>query len=121
MVMDNSANDVKPAIHPGSSAMSEMPMSPASVASSGHFPFSASVDIGGMGGDTSVLDSAFTSDDVACSVGLQLPPDNGVGNSRDSLRSLAQIPWNFSLSDLTADLSNLAGNSWTSSCLTFID
>ncbi|XP_022871438.1 uncharacterized protein LOC111390595 isoform X3 [Olea europaea var. sylvestris] len=45
--------------------------------------------------------------DMASSVGLQLPPDNGAGNSRDSLRSLAQIPWNFSLSDLTADLSNL--------------
>lgn len=104
--MDNNANDVKPGIHPGSS-MSDMPISPTSVASSGHFPFTANDDIG-MGGDTSALDSAFTSD-VACSVGLQFPPDNGAGNSRDSLRNLAQIPWNFSLSDLTADLSNLGG------------
>ncbi|XP_039062639.1 uncharacterized protein LOC120207191 [Hibiscus syriacus] len=34
-------------------------------------------------------------------------PDNGAGNSRDSLRSFDQIQWNFSLTDLTADLSNL--------------
>ena len=47
---------------------------------------------------------------MASSVGLQLPPDGGAGNSRDSLRSLAPIPWSFSLSDLTADLSNLGGN-----------
>jgi len=104
MVMDNSTADVPPALPP-SSAMSDMAVSPPSVASTGHFPFTAS-EISGMGVDTSALDTAFTSD-VASSVGLQLPPDNGVGNSRESLRSLAQIPWNFSLSDLTADLSNL--------------
>ncbi|KAM7260961.1 hypothetical protein ACFE04_026436 [Oxalis oulophora] len=92
----NSGSNVPP-----NGAMSEMPVSPASVASSGHFPFTAS-DISGMGVDTSVLDSAFTSD-VASSVGLQLGPDGGIGNSR----SLDQIQWNFSLSDLTADLSNL--------------
>lgn len=104
MVMDNSGVDVAPVI-PHSSGISEMALSPTSVASSGHFPFTAS-DISGMGVDTSALDSAFTSD-VASSVGLQLAPDGGVGNSRDSLRSLDQIGWNFSLSDLTADLSNL--------------
>ncbi|GFP91916.1 hypothetical protein PHJA_001335700 [Phtheirospermum japonicum] len=107
MVIDNAVADVSPIMPPnnGMSSMSDMPVSPTSVASSGHFPFSAS-DISGIGVDTSALDTAFTSD-VASSVGLQLPPDNGAGNSRDSLRSLAQIPWNFSLSDLTADLSNL--------------
>ncbi|KAK9279197.1 hypothetical protein L1049_012875 [Liquidambar formosana] len=107
MVMDSSAADVAPVIPPSSamSSMSEMGMSPTSVASSGHFPFTAS-DISGMGVDTSALDTAFTSD-VASSVGLQLAPDGGAGNSRDSLRSLDQITWNFSLSDLTADLSNL--------------
>ncbi|GFZ05553.1 helicase with zinc finger protein [Actinidia rufa] len=104
MVMDSSAANVPPA-NPPSSAMSDMAVSPPSVASTGHFPFTAS-EISGMGVDTSALDTAFTSD-VASSVGLQLPQDNGAGNSRDSLRSLAQIPWNFSLSDLTADLSNL--------------
>lgn len=110
MVMDSSGADVAPVIPPNSamSSMSEMPVSPTSVASSGHFPFAAS-DISGMGVDASALDTAFTSD-VASSVGLQLAPDGGAGNSRDSLRSLDQIPWNFSLSDLTADLSNLGGN-----------
>jgi hypothetical protein len=57
----------------------------------------------GMGVDTA-LDTTFTSD-VASSVGLQLGQDGGAGNSR----SLDQIQWNFSLSDLTADLSNLGG------------
>ncbi|OMP08621.1 hypothetical protein COLO4_06296 [Corchorus olitorius] len=107
MVMDNNATDVTPAVPPTAamSSMSDMPVSPTSVASSGNFPFTAS-DISGMGMDTSALDSAFTTD-VASSVGLQLGPDNGAGNSRDSLRSLDQIQWNFSLTDLTADLSNL--------------
>ncbi|KAK6158867.1 hypothetical protein DH2020_006181 [Rehmannia glutinosa] len=107
MVIEHTTADVSPILHPNNamSSMSDMPVSPTSVASSGHFPFSAS-EISGIGVDTSALDTAFTSD-VASSVGLQLPPDNGAGNSRDSLRSLAQIPWNFSLSDLTADLSNL--------------
>ncbi|KAJ9568081.1 hypothetical protein OSB04_004047 [Centaurea solstitialis] len=100
MVMDNTAAGVTPIPANGAiSPMSDMPMSPTSVASSGHFPFTAS-ELSGMGVDTSALDTAFTSD-VASSVGLHLPPDNG--NSR----SFGQIPWNFSLSDLTADLSNL--------------
>ncbi|TKY61265.1 hypothetical protein E2542_SST11115 [Spatholobus suberectus] len=103
MVMDHSAPDMAPVIPPNSamSLLSEMPVSPTSVASSGHFPFTPS-EISGMGTDTSALDTAFTSD-VASSVGLQLAPDNGTGISR----SLDQIQWNFSLSDLTADLSNL--------------
>ncbi|CAI9768821.1 unnamed protein product [Fraxinus pennsylvanica] len=107
MMIDTGAVDVSPSmpLNNTMASMSDMTVSPTSVASTGHFPFSAS-EISGMGVDTSTLNTAFTSD-VASSVGLQLPPDNGAGNSRDSLRSLAQIPWNFSLSDLTADLSNL--------------
>ncbi|KAI4328902.1 hypothetical protein L6164_021219 [Bauhinia variegata] len=103
MVMEHSRADMAPVVPPNGamSSMSEMPVSPTSVASSGHFPFTAS-EISGMGPDTSALDSAFTSD-VASSVGLQLAPDGGNGISR----SLDQIQWNFSLSDLTADLSNL--------------
>ncbi|OVA11431.1 Conserved hypothetical protein CHP01589 [Macleaya cordata] len=104
---NDSASNMAPII-PHSSAMStmsEMAVSPASVASSGHFPFTPS-EISGMSVDTSALDTAFTSD-VASSAGLQLGPDCVAGNGRDSLRSLANIPWNFSLSDLTADLSNL--------------
>ncbi|CAN4121241.1 unnamed protein product [Withania somnifera] len=104
MVVEMSASDVAPAVPP-SNAMSDLPVSPASVASTGHFPFTAS-EISGMGIDTSALETSFPSD-VASSVGLQLLADNGVGNSRDLLRSLDQIPWDFSLSDLTADLSNL--------------
>ncbi|XP_038682152.1 uncharacterized protein LOC119982716 isoform X2 [Tripterygium wilfordii] len=104
MMMDTSAAEIAPVISP-SNVMSEMSVSPTSAASGGHFPFTAS-DMSGMRVDTSALDTIFTSD-VASSVGLQLGPDGGAGNSRDFLRSLDQIQWNFSLSDLTADLSNL--------------
>ncbi|XP_017626297.1 uncharacterized protein LOC108469776 isoform X3 [Gossypium arboreum] len=108
MVMDNNATDATPAVPPTTammSSMSEMPVSPTSVASSGNFPFTAT-DMSEMGVDTATLDSAFTAD-VASSIGLQLGPGNGADNSRDSLRSLDQIQWNFSLTDLTADFSNL--------------
>ena len=110
MVIEGTSAEAAPVIPPnsGMSSMSDMPISPTSVASSGHFPFSAS-EIPGMGVEASALDTAFQSD-VANSIGLQLPSDGGNGNSKDSLRSLAQIPWNFSLTDLTADLSNLGGN-----------
>ncbi|PIN13891.1 Angiotensin-converting enzyme 2 [Handroanthus impetiginosus] len=103
----NDTVDVSPIMpaNNGMSSVSDMPVSPTSVASSGHFPFGAS-EMSSVGVDTSALDTAFTSD-VASSVGLELPPDNGAGNSRDSLRSFDQIPWDFNLSDLTADLSNL--------------
>ncbi|XP_068664719.1 uncharacterized protein [Aristolochia californica] len=87
------------------SSLSDMAVSPTSVASSGHFPFTPS-EISGMGVDNSALDTAFTSD-MASSGVLQLGPDAVGGATRDSLRSLAQIPWNFSLSDLTADLTNM--------------
>ncbi|PWA58816.1 hypothetical protein CTI12_AA396480 [Artemisia annua] len=100
MGMDSSAADATAAI-PGNGAispMSDMPISPTS-ASSDHFPFTTS-EISGMGVDTSALDTAFTSD-VASSVDLHLQPDNGTS------RAFGHIPWNFSLSDLTADLSNL--------------
>ncbi|XP_058100369.1 uncharacterized protein LOC131245136 isoform X8 [Magnolia sinica] len=101
-VMESGAADVGSVIPPGSamSSISDMAVSPAS-ASSGHFPFTPS-EMSGMGVDTSALDTAFTSD-----VASQLGADGGVGSTGDSLRSLAQIPWNFSLSDLTADLSNM--------------
>ncbi|ESQ39283.1 hypothetical protein EUTSA_v10001501mg [Eutrema salsugineum] len=107
MVIDTTVADPTPTIPPnsGMSSMSEMQVSPTSVASSGQFPFAAS-DMSGMGMDTSALDSAFTSD-VATSEGLQLGQDGGAGSSRDNLRPFDEITWNFSLSDLTADLSNL--------------
>lgn len=103
MLIDSGGVGGQPIMPPSSTmpAVSEMPLSPTSVSSSGHFPFSAS-EISGMGADASALDAAFTSDMVS-SVGLQLPPENGTA----ATRSFEQIPWNFSLSDLTADLSNL--------------
>ncbi|XP_073027976.1 uncharacterized protein [Primulina eburnea] len=105
--MDTYGADVSPIMPPSNSipSMSDMPVSPTSVSSTSHFPFNAS-EISGMEVDTSALDTAFTSD-VASSVELHLPPENRAENSRDFLRSLDHIPWNFSLSDLTADLSNL--------------
>uniref|UniRef100_A0A7N1A8X8 Uncharacterized protein n=1 Tax=Kalanchoe fedtschenkoi TaxID=63787 RepID=A0A7N1A8X8_KALFE len=99
LMVDTSSGDVAPAMPQNgvASSISDMQMSTTSIASSGHFPFSAS-DISGMAVDTSVLDATFTSD-VGSTVGLQLPDANS--------RSFDQLTWNFSLSDLTADLSNL--------------
>ena len=59
MVVDHSAPDMAPVIPPNGtmSSVSEMPVSPTSVASSGHFAFSAS-EISGMGADASALDTA---------------------------------------------------------------
>lgn len=87
------------------SSTSEMAMSPASAASSNHFPFT--LEMSGLGMDVSTLESTFPSD-AAHTGELQLGSD-GVGHSRDPTRSLEQL-WNFSLSDLTADFSNLGGN-----------
>ena len=100
MVVDNGAPE---ATHAGAMS-SEMVMSPSSAASSNHAPFTPS-EIPGMAMDTSVLDSAFGSD-MGNTGPLQLGPD---GSSRDSIRSLGQL-WNFSLSDLTADLTSLGGD-----------
>jgi hypothetical protein len=104
MVLDNGAPEAPHAGATGSAMSSEMAVSPSSAASSNHAPFTPS-DIPGMTMDVSALDSAF-----GCDVGnpesLQLGPD---GSSRDSIRSLGQL-WNFSLSDLTADLTSLGGN-----------
>ncbi|XP_072998681.1 uncharacterized protein [Typha latifolia] len=106
MVMDNGMSEAAPSVPPCSamSSMSEMAVSPASVASSNHFPFTPS-EISGLGMDASTLDATFASD-VGNTGALQLGQDGGVGSSRDSIRSLGQL-WNFSLSDLTADLTNL--------------
>ncbi|CAA7402630.1 unnamed protein product [Spirodela intermedia] len=106
MMIDKTTN-MSPAAAPCSamSSMTEMAVSPASVASSGHFPFTSS-DITGIGIDSSVLDSAFTSD-MGTSGELQLGIDGGPGTSKDTLRSGGQLPWTLSLTDLTADLTNL--------------
>jgi hypothetical protein len=103
MVVDNGAPEAPHAGATGSVMSSEMAVSPSSAASSNHAPFMPP-EIPGMAMDVPGLDSTFGSD-----VGngpLQLGPD---GSSRDSIRSLGQL-WNFSLSDLTADLTSLGGN-----------
>lgn len=106
IVMDNSTPEAAPAVPPCSamSTISEMAVSPASVASSNHFPFTPS-DMTGMGMDASAQDTTFTADVVATE-GLQLGPDGGIGSSRDSVRPFGQL-WNFSFPDLTAELTNL--------------
>lgn len=96
--MDGTTSKSAPPLASCRTMSSELEQSPAS-ASSGHFPFAHS-EISGMEVDTSMIDTAFTSD-----VGM-----DAVGSSKDSLRSLGNFPWNFSLSDLTTDLTNLDGN-----------
>ena len=103
MVVDNGVPEAPHAGATGSAMSSEMAVSPSSAASSNHAPFTPS-EIPGMTMDVSALDLAFGSD-VGNPGSLQLGPD---GSSRDSIRSLGQL-WNFSLSDLTADLTSLGG------------
>jgi len=117
-MMENGTPEAAHALPPSSavSTMSEMAVSPASVASSNHFPFTP--DISGMGMDASALDTTFASD-VVHTGGLQLGPDGGIGSSRDSAGSLGQL-WNFSLTDLTADLTNLGGSLMSSYIILYI-
>ncbi|KAM0944501.1 hypothetical protein DsansV1_C11g0109501 [Dioscorea sansibarensis] len=90
------------------SPVPETDVSPASVASNNHFPFTPS-EISGMGVDVSAMDATFSTDLVGTGMTgiLQLEQDGAVGSSRGSLKSLGQF-WNLSLSDPTADFTNLA-------------
>ncbi|XP_039124526.1 uncharacterized protein LOC120260969 isoform X1 [Dioscorea cayenensis subsp. rotundata] len=91
----------------GNGTMSSVPetdVSPASVASNNHFPFTPS-EISGMGVDASAVDANFSTDLVGTGI-LQLEQDGVVGSSRGSLKSLSQF-WNLSFSDFTADMTNL--------------
>lgn len=118
MVVDNSVPEAPHAGATGSAMSSEMAVSPSSAASSNHAPFTPS-EIAGMSMDVSALDSTFESY-VGNAGPLQLGPD---GLSRDSIRSLGQL-WNFSLSDLTTDLTSLGGNVLSEEiilCFIFID
>jgi hypothetical protein len=102
MVVDSGAPEAPNAGTTTVSAMSsEMAVSPSSAASSDHAPFTPS-EIPGMAMDASVFGS-----DVGDMGTLQLGPDD---SSRDSIGSLGQL-WNFSLSDLTTDLTSLGGKS----------
>ncbi|RRT55538.1 hypothetical protein B296_00015757 [Ensete ventricosum] len=102
--MDSSTTEEAPSVPQcnAMSSMSKMALSSSSAVSSNHFPFTPSEIPMGM--DASVLDTTFISDGLS-SGGLQLGAD-GVASSRDSIRSSGQL-WNFSFSDLTADLTNL--------------
>ncbi|ONK66415.1 uncharacterized protein A4U43_C06F7690 [Asparagus officinalis] len=104
--MENGSSEATPIVPPSSamSTMSEMAVSPASAASSNHFPF-ASSDMPGIGMDVSAMDTTFASD-VVTTGGLQLGPDGGIGSSKDPDRSLGHL-WNFTFPDLTADLTDL--------------
>ncbi|KAF6142785.1 hypothetical protein GIB67_002649 [Kingdonia uniflora] len=102
-----STADVTPIIHT-SSAMSEVAISLASVASSRQFWFT-SPDILGIGINTSALDTIFMSD-VASPIGLHLELGNKHGNDVDSLKSFYDIPWNLNLSELTDGLLIMEGN-----------
>ncbi|KAF6173550.1 hypothetical protein GIB67_042680 [Kingdonia uniflora] len=103
----SSAANVTPIIHTRC-AMSEVAISPASVASSRQFPFTPS-DILQIGIDTSTLDTTFMSD-VASPVGLHLEMGNEHGNEGDSFESFCDIPWNLSLSESTDGLLIMGGN-----------
>ncbi|XP_038986230.1 uncharacterized protein LOC103706913 isoform X2 [Phoenix dactylifera] len=102
---DSGAPEAAPAVPCRATlSVSETAAGPASVALRNHFPFTPS-ELSGMSMDASTLDTNFTSD-VANTGMLQLGPDGEVGSSRDSLRSVGQL-WNFNLTDLTADFTNL--------------
>lgn len=79
--------------------------------SSSHFPVN-STDISGISKNPMPLDLPFLSGDTTGANGvgtLQVVPNVGGGSLRDSLRSLGQLPQNFSLSNLTTDLTNGGG------------
>lgn len=96
IMQENGTHVAGPTI-PMSTSMSSMPEMSASpgpdITKNNHFPFTS--EIPGMEMDASALDQAFSSDVNA---------DGGLG--RNSVRSLGQM-WNFSLTDLTADLGDL--------------
>ncbi|XP_074570917.1 uncharacterized protein LOC141827546 isoform X2 [Curcuma longa] len=82
------------------SSMSEMVVSPAPAAtSSAHFPFTPEISGTGINADSTFLSDVANAE-------LQLSSD-GVEQSRDTMRSLGQF-WNFSLSESTMDLTNIA-------------
>lgn len=85
----------------------------------GSFPFAnmGPTDMSGMGMGLSTsmgMDGTFTSNDPHNQNGMggipMGPHDTDVNSHRESLGSLGQLPRNFSLSDLTAELTNSAGD-----------
>ncbi|KAG8067499.1 hypothetical protein GUJ93_ZPchr0005g15586 [Zizania palustris] len=90
-------NEVSGTVHTGAMS-SEMAVSPSSAMSSNHVAFTP--DISGMDVDASAVNATF-GDDLGNGGPLQIGPDGGDSSS------LGQQIWDFSLSDLSADLTNL--------------
>ncbi|KAL5202479.1 hypothetical protein ABZP36_013431 [Zizania latifolia] len=90
-------NEMPGTAHTGAMS-SEMAVSPSSAMSSNHVAFTP--DISGMDVDASAVNATF-GDDLGNGGPLQIGPDGGDSSS------LGQQIWDFSLSDLSADLTNL--------------
>jgi hypothetical protein len=100
--MENEAPEVAHAATAFGTVSSEIAMSPSSAMSSNHVSFTPS-EISAMDVDASAIDASFGVD-VGNGGPLQIGLDSGDGSS------LGQQIWDFSLSDLSADLTNLGGN-----------
>uniref|UniRef100_A0ACD5TKB6 Uncharacterized protein n=2 Tax=Avena sativa TaxID=4498 RepID=A0ACD5TKB6_AVESA len=98
-IMDNEAPEVAHAATAFGTVSSEIAMSPSSAMSSNHVSFTPS-EISAMDVDPSAIDASFGVD-VGNGGPLQIGLDSGDGSS------LGQQIWDFSLSDLSADLTNL--------------
>ncbi|GJN35777.1 hypothetical protein PR202_gb24582 [Eleusine coracana subsp. coracana] len=98
-MMENETHETTHAATACSAMSSEMAVSPSSAMSSNHVSFTPS-EISGMCVDESAANATFGAD-VGNGGPLQIGPDGTDGSS------LGQQIWGFSLSDLTADLTNL--------------
>lgn len=101
-MMENETHETTHAATTCSAMSSEMAVSPSSAMSSNHVSFTPS-EISGMCVDESAANATFGAD-VGNGGPLQIGPDGADGSS------LGQQIWDFSLSDLSADLTNLGGS-----------
>ncbi|KAL6619559.1 hypothetical protein ACP70R_034698 [Stipagrostis hirtigluma subsp. patula] len=98
-MMESKTHETAHAATTCSAMSSEMAVSPSSAMSSNHVSFTPS-EISGMCVDESAANATFGAD-VGNGVPLHIGPDGADGSS------LGQQIWDFSLSDLSADLTNL--------------
>ncbi|CAN6349378.1 unnamed protein product [Urochloa humidicola] len=98
-IMENKTHETAHVATAGSAMSSDMVVSPSSAMSSNHVSFTPS-EISGMCVDESSTNAAFGAD-VGNGGPLQIGPDAADGSS------LGRQIWDFSLSDLSADLTNL--------------
>ena len=99
--MENKTHETANAAIACSAMSSEMAVSPSSAMSSNHVSFTPS-EISGMCVDESAANATFPAD-VGNGRPLQIGCDGANGSS------LCQQIWDFSLFDLSADLTNLGG------------